>query len=60
MNTVKCPYCGMETADLWEFLDGEEGCDDYDCDCGKKFLLSRSYTVHYEATPIKENESEES
>lgn len=42
-DEVTCPYCGDETSDSWEMVEGDRTCDE----CGKDFFMERNETVTY-------------
>lgn len=51
-NEIKCPYCGTETSDSWEYSDdGEEICSV----CGSEYSYERVVDVSYTTTIKKRN-----
>jgi len=57
-DNIKCPYCGYEDQDSWEFDQdsGVHGCGD----CGKEFNVERDIAITYSTKKIdcKENQNE--
>jgi len=54
-NEIICPYCGYEHGDSWEWADGREQEDEFEChQCQKTFSCERSISVTYSTTPITE------
>lgn len=52
-NEIKCPYCGIEKSDSWEYSDdGSEICDT----CGSEYEYERIVDVSYTTTIKKKNE----
>lgn len=51
-NEIKCPYCGNEQTDSWEYSDdGTEICDS----CGSEYEYQRVVDVSYTTTIKKRN-----
>ncbi len=47
---IKCPHCGYEEQDSWEF--GEDS-GTWNCEsCGEEFLVERHISVTYSSKPI--------
>lgn len=47
-DEIKCPYCGAEFQDSWEFDDHGESDEPIDCvSCDRKFLLTVHHNVQY-------------
>lgn len=58
-DNMKCPYCGYENDDLWDWRPGGywEGSEVVDClDCGKPFNASRVQPSEYYITSKLEEE----
>ncbi len=57
-GSIKCPYCGYELDDSWEYTENDCG-EKIECgECEKEFILeSVSTTIHYatEKTPCKKH-----
>ena len=52
-NEIKCPYCGHEKSDSWEYSDdGTESCDT----CGSEYIYERIVEVSYTTTIKKKND----
>jgi hypothetical protein len=52
-NEIKCPYCGDEKTDSWEYSDdGTEHCDS----CGSEYIYERIVDVSY--TTIIKNKND--
>jgi len=53
-DEIKCPYCGAEVSDSWEYSDSD---DEHECsDCGSIYAYERRVEVSYCSTPVKKNE----
>ena len=51
-DEIKCPYCGTEKSDSWEYSDdGSERCDT----CGSEYEYERIVDVSYTTTIKKKN-----
>lgn len=49
---IKCPYCGAEQSDSWDYSDsGDEHCDT----CGSEYQYERIVEVTYTSTIKKKN-----
>ena len=47
---VECPKCLKVDRDAWEWLNGEEGCGEYECPaCGHEFNASRTFSTSYKS-----------
>lgn len=47
-NEIKCPHCGHEFSDSWEYESGEEDLGLLYCDCcGKEFYTTRNIEITY-------------
>lgn len=51
-NEIKCPYCGDEKSDSWEYSDdGTEHCDS----CGSEYIYERIVDISYTTIIKKKN-----
>lgn len=57
-DEIKCPVCGYEESDCWEYTQGEA--DEYECGyCGSILTWSREISVSYSTTVKRINEFKE-
>jgi len=55
-DNIRCPYCGHEHRDSWEFGLGEDDGEDECVECERSFKWSRQVTVTYSTQPVKKGD----